>query len=95
MTKFTTQEPWLFVEVTEPTQEQIVKFYGDNMIPPVNNKDRAIECKIVTIKHSYSREEYPINSKWIMGDAPTRVLNFFGEKIEKIQSNSIYARIDE
>ena len=94
MSKYKTQAPWLFVEITEPTEQQISEFYG-GIIPDSKSKNYIRAFKTAEIKSSYDESLYKTGTKWMMGDNPELTVNYLGEKIKMIQDRHLYARIDE
>jgi len=96
MSKYKTEEPWLYVEVTKPTTEEIESYYSKNdEMKTSGSAQGAISVfKKVEIIHTFSNKKYPIGSIWMIGEVPGIKINFFGEKLTMIQKTNLYARIN-
>ena len=95
MSKYITQEPWLFVEITEPTKEEVAKFYKGGLVPDSKSKNYIKIFKTAKIKFSYDESLYKTGTKWMMADNPPQVINYHGEEITMIQNRHLYAQVDE
>lgn len=93
--KYKTVEGWFFVEIEKPTQPQLDSYYKVNgEVRSSNSAGTPVEFKKAIIKHTCDEARFPIDSVWMMGEAPGIKINFFGEKITAIQEKDLYARID-
>tara|TARA_R110000868_G_scaffold74337_5_gene214944 strand:+ start:9973 stop:10263 length:291 start_codon:yes stop_codon:yes gene_type:complete len=96
MSKYKTEEPWLYVEITKPTTEEIESYYTrNNEMKTSGTAQGAISVfKKAKILHTFDEIKYPIGSNWMIGEVPGIRINFFGEKLTMIQKTNLYARID-
>ena len=90
-----TKEPFLFVKVTKPTEKQLLEYYGGGLIPSETSENYGKPFQVAEILVTYDTEKYKVGEKWMIGDAPSMKVNFFGEKVEIIQDRNTYGKIDE
>ena len=91
-----TAKPFLFVEITKPTQEELDLYYKDSSEIKFtgSSQNAPREFKKATVVSTYNNKKYPIDSVWMMGESPGMKINFFGDKITMIQKKDLYARIN-
>jgi hypothetical protein len=96
MSKYKTEEPWLYVDIIKPTTEEVESYYekNDEMKTSGSAQGAISVFKKVKIIHTFDSKKYPIGSIWMMGEAPGIRVNYFGEKITMIQKINLYARIN-
>ena len=93
MSKFVPENPWLFVEITKPSSEEIKK-YSEGTIKSSANTEADRFFKKAKIVATYSERKYPIDSIWMMGESDGMKINYFGTKITMVQRKDLYARIE-
>ena len=96
MSKYKTEEPWLYIDIIKPTEEETDSYYSRNneMKTSSTAQGSPSAFKIAKIVHTFDEAKYPIGSTFMMGEVPGTKINFFGEKIIMIQKSNLYARID-
>ncbi len=94
MTKYTPEEGLLFIKVISPTEKEKSSYHKGKIKISGTSQNSAREFNKAIIKHTYDENKYPVDSVWMMGEAPPMEVNFFGEHIEIIQVKNLYARIE-
>lgn len=87
MSKYTTVEGVFFVKIEKAPKTEDIQS-SSNTASALKTFKKAI------IKHTFDEEKFPIDSEWIMGEAPGMNIIFFGEEITVIQEKDLYARIN-
>ena len=95
MTKYKTDGNWLFVEITENTQEEINQYYKNSGEFKSTGNSKPREFKTALILSTFDDEKYPVGTRWIMGESPGIKVSYRGDKITMITKSDIYARIIE
>jgi len=88
-------EPYLQVDIIEPTQNEIDKYYektGEFKLSSSSQKSVIIFKKAI-IKETFNEKKYPVNSEWMMGESPGIKGMFFGEPVILIQEKDLYKRL--
>lgn len=94
MSEFVTEEGWFFVDIIEPTKEQVKEYYkntGEIESSSTNDKPRIF--KKAVIRATFDEEKYPIGSEWMIGETLGMKINYMGNKIMLIKQKDLYARI--
>lgn len=87
MSKYTTVEGKLFVDIEEAPKVGGITSSNSSVTG-------VVKFKKAIIKHTFDEEKYPIDSQWIMGEAPGMKGTFFGEELVVIEERNLYARIN-
>ena len=98
MRSFKLTEGRLFVDIKRPAKKEAKKLYLENTgdLPVAENDQRAPrlfqEAKIL---HTSDETMYPVGSRWMIGETPGIVINFFGEKYIEIRESDLHAQIHD
>lgn len=95
LNNFNTKEPWLYVEITWPTKEQVDNYYKNTGEMKVSDTspDAPRIFKRAKILHTFNEKNYPINSEWMIGEVTGMKINYFGVQYIAIQEKDLYARL--
>jgi hypothetical protein len=89
-----TREGILYVTIEKPTEKHKEEYYKKTgvFVTSLSADNKGVmHMSIATIVRTFDEEKYPVGSRWEIGEAEPIKANLFGEPIQIITENNIYA----